>query len=645
MPDESQQPKYIEKRVRYFDGQYLNVDDFINEQQYHIDRQRRMSRLLCVSGILEGLEVTVEGNNLKISPGAAIDDQGRQILLNSQLTIDLTKYDESKKKLLLSFKEQESDLQDGGQNTRFQEVPNVFWESTKTSSSVLLAILSKDGSNFIPNLDDRQYSGLQLPAKDGKGVTLTSQNGASDRAELKGSLSISGNVGIGESDPSAKLEVVQKGTENAAVFKGGGGVDIIGVNENQSALYINSKANGFSALNIDMDGKSSAAWIKSNNKENTGYPALTIDMDGKGHAAWIKSKNKENTDYSALVVDMEGKSYAAWIKSNNTANGSPALSVLQKGIGSVVSVKNDNKQSTESALYVEQQGTGNAAYFKGGAGVYIEKDLTVQGTSTLTGSLTVNNTVSLKGSANASGLTVDASGNVGINTNSISFGALKRQMINLWNTDYGIGIQNETQYFRTGKNFAWYKNGIHNDSELNSGNGGVVQMVIKDGNVGIGTIRPSEKLEVGDFGTQSNNYIQIKTCGGNNYKAGIKLRVHDDNIGFTIENNDNVNSTGYGLNILRHDSDPNGSSALFINRKNGNVGIDKIDPSEKLEINGNLKVNGVLIGNAGNNGTGGAIREMWGPCKIAFDIDSRGKLDIYVDFSDGNGYQKKFHLE
>ncbi len=79
---------------------------------------------------------------------------------------------------------------------------------------------------------------------------------------------------------------------------------------------------------------------------------------------------------------------------------------------------------------------------------------------------------------------------------ALGFGAATRQMINLWNADYGIGIQNSTQYFRTGKNFAWFKGGSHDNGELIPGTGGVAQMVLKDGSLGVGTDNPVEKLEV-----------------------------------------------------------------------------------------------------------------------------------------------------
>lgn len=99
----------------------------------------------------------------------------------------------------------------------------------------------------------------------------------------------------------------------------------------------------------------------------------------------------------------------------------------------------------------------------------------------------------------ANNLTVNGTTGLSVNGNAkIEFSQSMRQMINLWGAGnpYGIGIQDYTIYFRTGRNFAWYQNGSHDSNELNPGTGGTVQMVIKDSNVGIGTDNPSEKLEV-----------------------------------------------------------------------------------------------------------------------------------------------------
>ncbi|HEY9861899.1 MAG TPA: hypothetical protein V6D16_20545, partial [Candidatus Obscuribacterales bacterium] len=232
------QPPYVEKRPRYFDGQYLKVDDFVNEQEYHLDRQRRTSRFLHVAGILEGLQVTVENNTLRITPGAAIDDQGRQILLTNeaeygnavlkssaqkQFEIDISTLDLTKTyNLSIAWDEIGSDQQsDGGsqENTRVYERPIIVIQPASealSSSSVLLAVIKRQGTSnsFEADLTSCQYSGLKLPAKDGNGVTLRSQNGANDRAILSGSLSVTqnlqvdGNVGIGDApDATEKLKV------------------------------------------------------------------------------------------------------------------------------------------------------------------------------------------------------------------------------------------------------------------------------------------------------------------------------------------------------------------------------------------------------------------------------------------------------
>jgi len=80
-----------------------------------------------------------------------------------------------------------------------------------------------------------------------------------------------------------------------------------------------------------------------------------------------------------------------------------------------------------------------------------------------------------------------------------------------------------TTYFRSSQDFGWYKGGSHNDGELNPG-GGTIQMVIKDGKVGIGTASPSEKLEVNGnvilgSGSTSIERIVIGTVDSNGNKT------------------------------------------------------------------------------------------------------------------------------
>lgn len=67
---------------------------------------------------------------------------------------------------------------------------------------------------------------------------------------------------------------------------------------------------------------------------------------------------------------------------------------------------------------------------------------------------------------------VRAQGGMHLNPQTnLFFGAQTRQMLNLFESGYGIGVQDYTVYSRTGGHFAWYRGGIHNNGELNPGGG------------------------------------------------------------------------------------------------------------------------------------------------------------------------------
>jgi transposase-like protein len=59
---------------------------------------------------------------------------------------------------------------------------------------------------------------------------------------------------------------------------------------------------------------------------------------------------------------------------------------------------------------------------------------------------------------------------------SMNFGMTTRQMVNLWGTNFGFGVQNSTLYARSDANFAWFVGGAHNDATLNPGAGGSTVM-------------------------------------------------------------------------------------------------------------------------------------------------------------------------
>jgi hypothetical protein len=58
----------------------------------------------------------------------------------------------------------------------------------------------------------------------------------------------------------------------------------------------------------------------------------------------------------------------------------------------------------------------------------------------------------------------------------LNFGAHVRQMLNLWGTQYGLGVQANTLYQRSHSTFAWYKDGVHADGSADAGAGGTKLM-------------------------------------------------------------------------------------------------------------------------------------------------------------------------
>ena len=195
-------PSAVEKRTRFFDGQFLQDQDFVDEQSYHLDRQRRHNRLLHVSGIAEGLNVTTPGENrVRVGEGTAIDSDGRQLVLAKSTTVELPAErfnNTSGVDLYVSYQQSPEDRQttEGSEDfTRWLErpllkaiAPGATFEGE--TPPVLLAKLDLDGAGRV-TIDEsvRTYSGVRLPgaAPDAPSLRTT----PSGEVSLTGDLTIS----------------------------------------------------------------------------------------------------------------------------------------------------------------------------------------------------------------------------------------------------------------------------------------------------------------------------------------------------------------------------------------------------------------------------------------------------------------------
>ncbi len=133
-------------------------------------------------------------------------------------------------------------------------------------------------------------------------------------------------------------------------------------------------------------------------------------------------------------------------------------------------------------------------------------------------------------------------------------------------------------------NFIFQNKGAGNFSFLN--NSSEVFKIASNGNVGIGTTSPDGKIDIAAPTIDTvgaNSALRLSSSGGTNL---FNFRLENANRDFTID------SAGYGSGWNR---------SMTINRQSnatsfyGKVGIGTTTPSEKLEVNGNFKLNGNLI--------------------------------------------------
>ncbi len=132
---------------------------------------------------------------------------------------------------------------------------------------------------------------------------------------------------------------------------------------------------------------------------------------------------------------------------------------------------------------------------------------------------------------------LDVNGDLSV-SGHLSFGATTRQMINLYNTDYGIGIQDNAIYARTENNFAIFKGGEHSQGTFDPGVGGTMLMGV---NYAGDLILPARSNPNGTNGKQCRALVnfdsdQLYVNFGNDFAGGTvvdsDLKV-TGKIGFT----------------------------------------------------------------------------------------------------------------
>jgi hypothetical protein len=469
-------------RLNYFQRQFLNAQDFQAEQAYHRGMRRRHNLGQHTWGIVEGLELLEKAResdapfvDIWIQPGMAVDGFGREIFVLEPIKLDATLFDAFAnlfhREVWIAFNEEKGnqagtgidrcDTTDGFTRLRETALP-VIEPLAPTHDPIILAgvevefpPLATQGDLAIP--EDLSVPEQQLTNPDTRKwlIRLGSVNWDGSLGVKKFRPAAAGRLMEGREyvsligsqvlSPSASLRLAPRATPtdaDAADFASvDGRLQVNGRIVAKKDIFLHGgKLNFYSTAGLD---EGAPLWMQR-------LPAVA-EHELRIHIGDDDAEPKNRLTVGPLSGGKE----------------KPVLMVTADDHVSILSGKLDFDAATRQMinLWKEEYGIGvqaGALYFRTSSDFYWWKG----GKHKDDPADAANGQMQMR---------LDPDGN-------LLFGTRERQMLNLWDTVYGIGIQDNTLYFRTDFDYCWYRGGSHRNGRSDPG-GGRLMMKLDENNV------------------------------------------------------------------------------------------------------------------------------------------------------------------
>ena len=412
-----------------------------------------------------------------------------------------------------------------------------------------------------------------------------------------------GNVGIGTTNPTNKLDVIG----NASV------TGTMGIGTNTPATQLEVKGT------TGIKSSSSGTWIAGNFGDNTNTNNRVV-MGYQSGAATIAGNNNALTNWANLAINPGGGNVGI-----GTTNPTNKLEVIGN-------TKTDGLQITAGAAngYILQSNASGNASWVSTTLLGLENLYNIDGT--LTGNRTVTMGANNLNFASSTGNLIfnpSTSGNMGIGTSTPSNKLEVKGTTGIKSSSSGIWIAGNFGDATTTNDrvVMGYISGSATIGGHNNALNGWANLAINPGggNVGIGTSTPTNKLEVVGNTSITGNIGVGTTSPTNKLEVIGKIKTNDLQIttgatsGFILQTDASGNaswvtpsSLGIGSNLYNSDGTVTGSrtvtmgandinfasstgNLIFNPSASGNMGIGTTTPTNKLEIIGNTKTDNLYV--------------------------------------------------